>query len=466
MPGGTSGSDGGKNPVTTPTHTDPGGKPGSNVGKGGRRDPGGKAKSTGSESDILATIMAMAQAVKSAGVANSSKMASTENAQFSQKDFLASQNALNEAWAAEGGGVGSVTPGDVTGRVTGPGATAVVAGQMEKEAAQRAAAAGDSDAVFRAQTAYDRQLRSRRADALNTVQYGNPDKRVNIAKKTDVLTWDEYNDLSGLDKAAVDFNTMLVKAVKRDRKMQDSYNPDEQQQKNYDAAVQGMFPSGSSTTNELKYAPETVALLNQIGYNGDGQGDLNDFLQLKAAVTDKDLKRMGQSQDSGLRRGGLDFQSPVMEERMNFKTDLVNKTDDALSQAMEKGNKLLANFQTAAFETLRADTVGALGGLARSESGIGFGETEKDVEFQQMFDLVADGDLASKGLSLDTVFSTATSQWSNQDRKKFMAYAQKKLLTAAQEGINVTDSEGVTPLPPEEVAKRLKMQGFGGGENG
>jgi hypothetical protein len=133
---------------------------------------------------------------------------------------------------------------------------------------------------------------------------------------------------------------------------------------------------------------------------------------------------------------------------------------------MEKGNKLLANFQTAAFETLRADTVGALGGLARSESGIGFGETEKDVEFQQMFDLVADGDLASKGLSLDTVFSTATSQWSNQDRKKFMAYAQKKLLTAAQEGINVTDSEGVTPLPPEEVAKRLKMQGFGGGENG
>jgi len=418
--------------------------------QGSKRGGNKTQPATSQESDWIAQMMLVSQ--QAANQASQVTLADVAaKPQFDPAAFLQSQQNLDAAYTAAPAKTEQAARTDWLGQqIYGENAPPGVRPTLP-------ANASEESGVVNAQAAYDEQLRIRRADALNV----NPAQgKPNIKKMTDSLSWDEYDKLSNLQKAAVDYNTMLVKAVKRDNKMQDVYDPTTEQQAQYDATVQRMF--GDEGSDMGKYAPETVSLLNQIKYTDDKAGNLDDFLNLNAAIKDKDLQKLDNVDISGIRRGGLGSQigNPVGQERMDFLGGLASQTQDAQSAALVKGNQILAKYRDQAFTLARAETVSQLGGISSMESGIGFGETKMDTDFQNAFDLISDADLAAKGISLDNVFNTIKTQWSEQDRQKFVAYAEKRLVAAEQGGTNVTDTAGLTPLSAAEVAQRLQLQGF------
>lgn len=379
---------------------------------------------------------------------------------FDPSEFLAAKQGLDAAYTAAEGKTQDTSAMPSYAGVVGGGRGAAAYAASRKTLP---ATSSEDPGVIDAQRAYDDQLRIRRADALN-VDPTRTAEPVKIKEEVNKLSWDEYNNLTPLQRAAVDYNTMLVKAVKRDRRMQDQYDPNDEQMATYTNTVERMFgdKGGLSATT---YAPETVALLNQLGYQGDKAGNLDDFVNLDAALQTKDLKRLDKAEDLGLRRGGAGspFSNPVMKERMDFLGGMVSATENAQAAALEKGNKLLAQFSQASFSQLRGDDVERLGGFDVAETGRGFGDSTQDATFQQLFDYFAD-----KSQDSETMLYALQSDWSEKERKAFMSYAQKRLLTAAQANVAPTESQLVEPRTAEEIAQVLQLSGFskGGVSNG
>lgn len=165
-----------------------------------------------------------------------------------------------------------------------------------------------------------------------------------------VLGAEAYKDLKPDQKAAVDLNTLLSKAVQQDLRQQAKIESGDlklRSTKEYDDAVDAVFGEDSSTT----YAPKTVALLNSIGFETKDI-DLDDFLKLKTAVTASELDGFSLEQ-----RGGPDANLATPEhERTKMQEALVSS-----------------------FSAMRTDPVGGenLLGLQRSLVGtnrqLGFG---------------------------------------------------------------------------------------------
>jgi hypothetical protein len=96
------------------------------------------------------------------------------------------------------------------------------------------------------------------------------------------MTQEAYDALDDEQKQAVQFNTLLVEARQQDLTAQQK----PQNRDSYDEAVRKMFgDTGGSDT----YAPNTVQLLEKIGYTSKAS-DLDDFLSMDAAVSLSELK--------------------------------------------------------------------------------------------------------------------------------------------------------------------------------
>jgi len=102
----------------------------------------------------------------------------------------------------------------------------------------------------------------------------------------EAMTTEEYNALGPKEKAAIDFNTMLVAAVRSDRNLTEK-GVLKDGSKEYDSTVDELFGEGSS--EKARYAPATVQLLDAANVDLL-DAKLNDFLKLKVAITADDLK--------------------------------------------------------------------------------------------------------------------------------------------------------------------------------
>lgn len=214
---------------------------------------------------------------------------------------------------------------------------------------------------------------------------------VKIKDKVDRLTDAEYQALSPLQKSAVDFNTQLVQAVRTDRRNADEYKPSAQAEQTYNATVEKIF--GADTRDAQTYAPETLALLKQIGYQ-DEQASLDDFLQLNAAIRAKDLAGLDQAPTPGLRGRTASENGPELTDlqidRQNLAETLATKTQE-MQAALVKGNELLKYSQqagpvslTAVAGASRSGDVSLLGGEPTGQ-GLGYGNTETDQYFQAVY---------------------------------------------------------------------------------
>lgn len=99
------------------------------------------------------------------------------------------------------------------------------------------------------------------------------------------LTTEEYNALNARQRAAVDANTALFNAVTADKQNAAGKKPDD----TYNQTVSELFGEGGLSDT---YAPQTVALLQQMGIKNTF-GDLDSYLNLSAMVTEEDLAALG-----------------------------------------------------------------------------------------------------------------------------------------------------------------------------
>jgi hypothetical protein len=282
----------------------------------------------------------------------------------------------------------------------------------------------------------------------------------------DRLTQAEYDAMTDEQRAAVDFNSMLVRAVRRDRKNQDTYDKSTSklEEKTYEEAVDKTFGDDGGSK---KYAPETMAVLRQIGFE-DKSADLDDFLQLRAAITAKDIKRIGAPIDVQQLASGESGMRPVVEEKMGLSWDLTHATAD-LEETLAKGNAMLRSMtQTANVE--RSDRVELLGGLPTDVNGLGFEERnyitgangaqepgDANTFFQDAFDKLSDQSLKSEHANiLATVHDTLqqTGEWD-----QFVKYVDLRTSNAMEWDMKLGANGDVKYKSPEQFRKMLGLDG-------
>jgi len=95
------------------------------------------------------------------------------------------------------------------------------------------------------------------------------------------LTMEAYKALTPDQKKAVDFNTAFLQAREKDLSLTDETG----KTGDYDKSVENLFGKGGEGD---KYAPNTVKLLEDIGYKAKGQ-DLDEYLSLDRVVSMDEL---------------------------------------------------------------------------------------------------------------------------------------------------------------------------------
>jgi hypothetical protein len=279
------------------------------------------------------------------------------------------------------------------------------------------------------------------------------------AKRTYEMTWEDYQALSEDQRAAVDFNTLLVGA--REKDLNTDYQETPQQRATYEKAVERMFgEDGGSET----YAPETMAVLRQVDYENQDE-DLDNFLGLKTAITVKELQdfrfdtplevKPPQVDTYDAKRAlGLPIPAAGPEQPLASGAD-------ALAASMAKANQLLQTFQDSAAMN-RNEDLRFFGGLLNDpKMSPGFGQPEPDGSpnihtfFQEAYD-----NLAIKGADVDATWNTITSTLRPDEVQQFMQYADIRSGQAENYGLELGESKGLRT--PEEFRKLLGLEASDG----
>lgn len=211
-----------------------------------------------------------------------------------------------------------------------------------------------------------------RTDRMRTLGINDGDQ-VTELPEGNRLTTAEYEALNPRERQAIDFNSMLRGAVKRDTRKQDEYKPTAEQSKNYDAAVVSMFGKDGASDSGF-YAPETMAVLRQLKIDDD-LGDIDDYLGLKVAIKDSDLPLL----NAVNKGGGLEGTPEILQQNVELKTMLAESTKPVIADALASGAQLLQNFRLTA-RGARTTDIADMGGIAGQKYAKGFGP-ESDSDF-------------------------------------------------------------------------------------
>jgi hypothetical protein len=235
------------------------------------------------------------------------------------------------------------------------------------------------------------------------------------------LTEKEYFKLSDRQRAAVDFNTMLAGAVRKDKRRQDKYKTetDATEKLTYETSVIKMF--GEEGGSDL-YAPETMAVLRQLKID-DKAADLDQYLGLEVAITSDDLKSLTVEAPmptvlqsvTGVAGGSKDRDQVINEQ--------VDRTVE-LQAALARGNDLLQNFQaTSAAE--RGEDLRFLGGNSplAGRPALGYGQGEVDQYFNMAFDTLGD---KTNFRDRDEILGVIKSELNSDEFKAFIDYADSR----------------------------------------
>lgn len=302
------------------------------------------------------------------------------------------------------------------------------------------------------------------------------------------MSWDEFQALNPQQQAAVKFNTLLVQAVRRDRKMRrtgayDDVTPEQLQK--YGLAEANVFGENGSK----KYAPETLAVLQQINLqNFDDLGietDFDDFLQLRTAITEDDLKHLRPGKLEKVANLGLgwapDAGKPTTElvpadysalegtaETRVVMGDVLATGTAELEEELAKANILLDNWKkTAYIDPNRQAGLQDWGATPRQlQLGMGFGTptfdrpggnpTNYDAYFQTVFDKMANaeddlGVQARLGLAAEALTEPGVLQ-------EFYNYIDLRSRNAAEHGLSLGTDENIKYRSPEEFRKLLGLE--------
>jgi hypothetical protein len=264
------------------------------------------------------------------------------------------------------------------------------------------------------------------------------------------LTEEGYQALSADQKAAVDFNTLLVEARERDLGQEWNLTPEER--KEYDRRVNEIFgPQGGSQT----VAPTVVSLLNSIDFKAVGQ-DLDEYLSLERAITADKLKdfTLGDS-ELKLLEGGTKYADVRTPENLSAVEDTaVAQSKAFIEKAMQDANTVLWDFESTMGNTLSWMDVDT----SAAPLGYGLPGTRTD-ENSALMDQWLQGSysaLASGKASLEDVFADMeANKFTDENKQGFFNYVDRRTKQEAQYGAPA--AEGVV-LGVEDIRKLVGLK--------
>lgn len=291
-----------------------------------------------------------------------------------------------------------------------------------------------------------------------------PTPTVKSKNRSAPMTLKAYNALSPAQRAAVDFNTLLVGA--REKDLNTSYAPTQGETKKYDRTVEKMFgEEGGSET----YAPETVGLLKSIDFKGVGQ-DLDEYLSLERAVSAKELGDFKFTQDTPVRLPAAAAPTPQQytearrpENLATLDSTIIEAAADQIAEAMTSADTVMRDFTDAMLVQRYTDVQalgGAGGGLAEPEWGYGQPgafTSENDALGDEFFKFVYDFTTDTKNTSMEPI-------WGYLDQYQFTPAETQQLFTyisdRAKNDKRYGDSEGSgNRRSPQQI---LQFAGIGG----
>jgi hypothetical protein len=310
--------------------------------------------------------------------------------------------------------------------------------------------------------------RKEREEALGIEQsVTETNKKKPFKNNVDVerMTWSEYNALTDRQRAAVDFNGMLVSAVRKDRRHfgEYDYTPGEKQE--YDKLVADVFGKGHGST---AFAPETVAVLKQLDLNDDS-ADLDDFLTLKAAITAEDIPHLIEQSAPGA--VGMSTADVPTVNRIELASELADKTQ-VLEEALAKGNQVLQSINiNAAID--RNEILGNIGGVENASrqtlgwkspkwemspyEGEGMVPSDLNTYFQSQFDRVANTTFTG---DRNDVLSSLREFLNEDEVREWLQYADIRSGNAAEYGGAVgPPKEGVKYRDAHDFRSLLGLRG-------
>lgn len=271
-------------------------------------------------------------------------------------------------------------------------------------------------------------------------------------EKVEAMTQAEYDALTPEQRSAVDFNTLLVDAVNRDKSSQAEYKKTASATERtvYNETVEEMFGSGHGS--EL-YAPATVAVLDQIKFD-DTTKDLDEFLDLRAALTDKDvanIAKAGENPKMTLAEVPA-FSTPEKQaaasqqrQRTAYAQEMSEKTAAAIEEQMQRSNAVLADFRT----TFSNATTSAITGLG----GAGPKIVAPNEEFAGFFDTIAQKQYVDTlGVSLDQMRQQFGDQYTND----FRQYLSDRTTEAKRYSLPLGETKGVQYASVDELERVLQ----------
>ncbi|MGV0949419.1 MAG: hypothetical protein ACOYB3_02015 [Azonexus sp.] len=248
------------------------------------------------------------------------------------------------------------------------------------------------------------------------------------------LTWEAYDSLGDQQKAAVDWNTLLIDAREKDfSEALDVASPEQKVQ--YDSEVERLF--GTAGGSE-RFAPNTMKLLSELDVVQLGQ-DLDEYLSLERAIddtqiadfkfTEKDIATM-----NNLAGGDKELKQSYAATRTGGNLQAVNTAN--VQAAVDKIKVSLTNPEavTASFDSLM---------YGNPEAGVvplGFGDSKTDAAFQTALSVLGSEDVTQFGVPADAdplafLLDDLTAQGADDATKsKFLEYVGQQSQLFGQYG--------------------------------
>lgn len=284
------------------------------------------------------------------------------------------------------------------------------------------------------------------------------------------LTWDEYNKLNDEQKAAVDFNTLLVQAREKDLKT--DYEATEQQEEQFRKQSERMFGEGRGSDT---FAPETLAVLKQIDFKSSGEEDLDDFLDLRTAVSAKDLKNFSLEREVKPPELPDDRQTALVRQVISpggaggLDTEQrAAKYSENLRASMARANELLQTWRASAADNRYGITMGLGGDPNRVKRETGYkirpafedadadGKADKYGFNAYLQDML--GALSAKDRDAGEVLSWLKADLKTGDQiQTAMRFFDEQTANAIRTGTNVYGMQGKDVRGAQEIRKLLGL---------
>jgi hypothetical protein len=311
--------------------------------------------------------------------------------------------------------------------------------------------------------------RALREEALGIDKDAAPPTLESLKKdfEFDELSLKEYNALTQRQRAVVDWNTMLSKAVQTDLANQDNYDGgaiSSKEREKYDKAVKSMFGEGRGSD---LYAPATVAILQRLNINPNAQAvgqktrdesvaDLDDYLNLELGITADELKTtLAPGTESSRGR------SSILNSEQLGRTEIVGKVADRaeqMAQAMANGQRLLQDFGNTALQEV-GEQVTSFGGQAPTfTTSTGFGDSDVDMQFREYFGYLANANIEDDPKE---ILDFVRAEHGEEGLQEFLNFADTFSRQHAEQGLDIelpTQSGEKVPFrSAREIRQRLGL---------